>query len=298
MAAIYPYHPSLLALLAENPAKGHGHRWFYKAALHLRHYHDQEQVFAFLRSCADSWGDRVIPDAEIRKAVSKAFSCTGEERDCVLSFDWPMADMDAIHKVVENTRPLPISPDTGATTARTLAALFGPDELVCAGLSNSSGAVGTRDEVIAYHKGPGELQFVVPSPMSTRSAVNQEGKPSFRCLANTGRRRFIIVENDCGTKEEQARILAHLDTATPQIRLSMVVDSGGKSLHGWFDVRHLEEPIVMAWFAYAVHLGADAHTWTRCQWVRMPGGTRRRDLTTAPQPVVWLCHDLMKEIID
>jgi hypothetical protein len=103
------------------------------------------------------------------------------------------------------------------------------------------------------------------------------------------------VENDCGTKIEQAHLLNHLAVTTKHIPLIMVVDSGGRSLHGWFDVRNLEEPVIKAWFSYTVYLGADIHTWTKCQWVRMPGGTRRKDLEVKPQPVVWICAE-MREV--
>lgn len=295
MAELLPYHPKLVALLQENPAKGHGHHWFYKLSLHLRHYHNKKQAFSMLRACADSWGDRVVPDAEIWKAVEKAFSCSGEERDDVITWEWPRPDKDAIYEVVRNTEALELR-DTGATTEQILAALFAPDELVCAGLSNESAGVETRDGILRYKDGASKLQYIVPSPMTDRKGVNKNGSASSRCLANTGRRRFLVVENDCGTKIEQAHILNHLASVSEHVPLRMVVDSGGKSLHGWFDVRRLEEPVIRAWFSYAVYLGADVHTWVRCQWVRMPGGTRAKDLDSKPQPVVWLCDALRKEI--
>src|SRR5262245_2661328 len=52
------------------------------------------------------------------------------------------------------------------------------------------------------------------------------------------------------------------------------VHSGGKSLHGWFDVHGEDEKKIKWFFRYAVSLGADPATWTRSQFVRMPGGRR------------------------
>jgi hypothetical protein len=50
-----------------------------------------------------------------------------------------------------------------------------------------------------------------PRPCPRGPGVNQEGEEqSFRCLANTGPRRFLVIENDAATKEEQAKILSHL----------------------------------------------------------------------------------------
>jgi hypothetical protein len=57
--------------------------------------------------------------------------------------------------------------------------------------------------------------------------------------------------------------------------LVLVVHSGGKSLHAWLACRGQEDATVHRVFTYAVRLGADPATWTRCQLVRMPDGTRR-----------------------
>jgi hypothetical protein len=48
------------------------------------------------------------------------------------------------------------------------------------------------------------------------------------------------------------------------------------------------EPTLRLFMEYAVHLGADPHTWVRCQWVRMPGGTRYADgVAPRSQPIVY-----------
>jgi hypothetical protein len=45
------------------------------------------------------------------------------------------------------------------------------------------------------------------------------------------------------------------------------VHSGGKSLHGWFNVEGEDEEKANGFFLYAVSLGADPATWTRSQFV-------------------------------
>ena len=123
--------------------------------------------------------------------------------------------------------------------------------------------------------------------MTARTGKTRDGRDSWRCLENTGRRRFLVVESDTGTKPEQAAILARLAKLWDAIPLVLVVDSAGKSLHGWFDVRNVSERRTRLWFEMAVMLGADPHTWTRCQWVRMPGGTRLfGDGTTKRQEIL------------
>jgi hypothetical protein len=63
------------------------------------------------------------------------------------------------------------------------------------------------------------------------------------------------------------------------------VHSGGKSLHGWFNVQGVSEERLAAWVAVARRLGADPATFCPCQFVRLPEG--RRDNGT-PQHVVYL----------
>jgi len=94
---------------------------------------------------------------------------------------------------------------------------------------------------------------------------------SDRCLKNTGERHFLIVEFDTGTTDEHAALLLHLAGRAP---LTLAVFSGSKSLHGWFYCAGVAEEKVSRFFRYAVSLGADRATWTRCQLVRMPDGLR------------------------
>lgn len=265
---LLPYHPRLIEMLQTYPTPGRGHSWLYRVALHIRHYHTAEATFALLRECADNWGTRAVPDAEIWKAIRKAYSSTPEEHADVTSFAWAEADVNAINRVVSQTEPLFTLEPKSVGAQEALNALFQPDDLVCAGYNQAEGQTATLQEILPHAD---RLQFVVPNRMTARRGVNQQGGESFRCLANTGPRERIVVENDAATKEEQARILSHLATFLP---LVLAVDSGGKSLHGWYACAGLPESKQRLFMDYAVHLGADPHTWTRCQWVRMPGGTR------------------------
>jgi hypothetical protein len=54
----------------------------------------------------------------------------------------------------------------------------------------------------------------------------------------------------------------------------MTVQSGNKSLHGWFYAVAQAEEKLMKFMRYAVSLGADPATWTKSQFVRLPDGMR------------------------
>lgn len=269
MAVFTPYHPALNELLDREPREGEGHRLLFKVALHMRHYHTAAACRDALRVWSRAWPGREVPDDEIEKAVAKAYSATdAEPEESRARWHWPDPRQDLIDATAAAFPPLTLQ-DTGITAEAFLAAVYRPDDLVCAGAANNAGDTTTLQELLAV--GPSCLQFVVPNPMSAKRGTTRTGGISYRCLANTGPRRFLVAEFDGETEDRQARILCRLSNTMP---LVAVVHSGGRSLHGWFWAEGLPEVCCRLWFAGAVGLGADAHTWTPCQWVRMPGGTR------------------------
>jgi hypothetical protein len=136
-----------------------------------------------------------------------------------------------------------------------------------------------------------DLQFIVPNPMTAPRGLTQQHKWSAHALSNTGPRRFLIVEFDfeAGNSAEEARLFERLSTEGRDVRdlcavlllhlaekapLALVVHSGRKSLHGWFNCAGVSEEKVWRFFSYAVSLGADRANWTRSQFARMPDGLR------------------------
>jgi hypothetical protein len=115
------------------------------------------------------------------------------------------------------------------------------------------------------------LQFIVPNPMISR-AIPPNGK-SRRCLTNTGPRRFLVIESDIGSVDDQTAVLWHLSRFAPFV---LAVHSAGKSAHGWFYVAERTEEVNRTFMESAVSLGADKATFNRCQPVRLPGGHRPR----------------------
>jgi hypothetical protein len=116
------------------------------------------------------------------------------------------------------------------------------------------------------------LAFIVPSPAISRTGLTQEGYTSEHCLAQFPVRKYAVVEFDEeGDKDVQASILLWLARQWP---LRLVVDSGGKSLHGWFDSEGTDEDHLKSYFNDLVRLGADPRTYTRSQFVRLPDGRR------------------------
>ncbi len=147
--------------------------------------------------------------------------------------------------------------------------LFPADCLLCCGKSLSVFDTLPRGEWRGRLAGQ---QFIVPSPMLTRYGRRKsDGELSAHTINNTGKRRFLIVEQDSGSLDLQAGVLMHLSETAP---LVLAVMSGGKSVHGWFFCEGRNEDSLRLWFSKAVTLGADPKLWTRSQFARMPDGTR------------------------
>jgi hypothetical protein len=193
---------------------------------------------------------------------------------------WPKPNREQIEAVAASglgvvdlweSSPVRLDGDT-PQTAVVLPVLFPGDPLLCVGSAREFFTMQLSGFAPAAHS----FAQIVPSPMLAKYGTTKAGKRSQHTLEATGPRRFLVVEGDKLDgepipKDTQAAALLHLAERAP---LALVVDSGGKSLHGWFYVQGADETKVRRFFAYAVTLGADPGLWTRSQFCRMPDGTR------------------------
>jgi hypothetical protein len=278
-------------LLASCPKSGDGvHTWLFVAALKLhRHFKDKEELVRRLVEATAGCG-RDVPDSEIRDAVRN--SAPDRDGQPHAGPRWPARNAGRIESIVrdgpnfeqlEHSSPVKWN-DDARRTEEIIDALFPGNPLLCAAPKQSSSVTRTREEWRGYLD---RQQFIVPSPMSATHGITKSDTRSMRCLANTGPRRFLVVEFDQGTFDQHAAVLWHLANYAPMV---MVVHSGNKSAHGWFYCANDPESAVEKFFRYAVSLGADHATWTRCQLVRMPdgqrdNGTRQRVVFFNPKPM-------------
>lgn len=297
VAAIIFTLAALIKRIGPCPSEGNGvHRWVFSAAGALRKC-SEEMACAVIAKAVANCG-RLVPEREIRSAVLNArqpgSKCAAQR--------WPSKNPELILEAEKNgvgvealQRLSPRQPDS-LRTQEIIDWLYpGPPDslLICVGRTERRALTRPKGEVRSKLEC---FQFIVPSRMIAPRGRTQDGKWSQRCLANTGPRRFLVVESDptkweklsadeqasfgnkekyiTAKKDQAAAVIWHLAEKAKYLRLVMVVDSGGKSLHGWFLVEGVAEEYVLKFFRYAVALGADPATWTRCQWVRMPGGTR------------------------
>jgi len=277
MAVLDKLTPTLRALLDNHPEPGQRNVWLFRVAACCRGKCTEATFRRFLYTLRDRWKvGRPLTDAEIERAISRGFNGTkvppsqAQRLHRILTPKWPEPNVakrlfyaDATEPLFDPTRALDISPEA------VLDQLFPGGGLLCLGHDKSNGATWDREHWRGHEA---DCQFIVPNRMNAATGCNGSGQESYRCLDNTGPREHLVIESDIGTnKDEQARLISYLATKAP---LVLVVDSGGKSLHGWFDCRGVPHHRVARFMQYAVWLGADRHLWSPAQWVRMPGGTR------------------------
>lgn len=225
---------------------------------------------------------RFTPDREILSAIQYAYEVTpstGTER--VRPWPVPNRTLQAECKRLSARRgwSLEALRESSALDAKTadetspdwfLKHLLGDgmDVLICVG----TGVAKFKTELL-YTFGARLLmfEFVVPNAMSAPVGKRKsDGQYSAHTLDNTGPRQNIVVEFDDGASlDEQAARHIWLSEFR---KLRLVVFSGSKSLHGWYEAQN--EADDRKFMEEAVRLGGDPKTWLRSQFVRLPNGQR------------------------
>lgn len=229
---------------------------------------------------------REISDRDLTEAINFIFGTRGNQGTravaAPMAFDpvngWPAnvvvpnkeRDESLIAKAlrespVKTVGQVPLS--SGAVSS-----LFQPGDLLCVGRSAKDYFVLPVEEIDAR---AANLQFIVPNPLRKRTGTTLNGRQTCHCRNAVGDRRFIVVENDTGASaDDQVAILFWLASET-ETNLRAIVSSGGKSVHGWFDIAGVPPTDLFDWFVNcAIPLGADPRLFVPEQFVRMPGGMR------------------------
>jgi hypothetical protein len=267
-------------LLKPCPASGAGvHTWLFYAACRLveaglSNEQAETEIEALMTRPPD-------PPSEIMDALRSA---RGERKRSTPR--WSPVNSAAIAEIVKggptlselvsrSPEPIKFTPQSRAEMFVDL--LFPGNPLLCFGRSSHFFFTDRRE---IFRGRLHNWSLIVPSPMTAQRGRTKQGKLSCHSEANTGPRRFLVVEFDSGTLDQQAALLWHLALFAP---LALVVFSGSKSAHSWYFCDGQPEDKLRRFFDYACSLGADPKTWSHCQFVRMPDG-KRHDGKTSDAP--------------
>lgn len=266
-------------LLSSPPHRGGGlNNWFYRVARVLHPFRGANEIIELLKAAT---ADEPVKHGEIERAVERSKATAWQPGQSAATTQiispWPKVNKEKRAAIARTGGGLcdlwECSPvrleDNKSHTEEIIDRLF-PNwsTLLCAGRSNQDFKTRSRME---WRGELSKLALIVPNPMVARSGKTQDGRESAHALSITGPRRFLVIEQDQGTEDEQAAVLLHLAQIGP---MAVAVHSGSKSIHGWFYCVGRPEEKLRKFMEYAVSLGADPATWTRSQFVRMPDGTR------------------------
>lgn len=204
-----------------------------------------------------------------RKVTSKPIAVTDKKK-----IDADLEEMEKLRGAMSDFTVESLaaeSPFRAPDTASILQTLFADDELLCAGHDVRKMRTRTLREWLSDID-VSALSYIVPNAMRAREGVTQsgrEGRP--RSNDNSGPRKRLVIECDRPDTplDYQAGMLWILSMFHP---LEVVVNTKGKSLHGWFHC--FDEAETQRLFVMAQMLGADHALWGLSQTVRMPGGLR------------------------
>ena len=261
-----PLPDFLEKLISTPPAAGSGvHDWMFSVARNLHAHLPAVEIETIIRTRVATCG-RLVPDREIKDAVKRS-----------IDFAWrPKGDVYGDSEVKAPPKPNPQKIEqivfNGARTADLwhespywfeedaceyiIDRLFPGNPLLCCGRTAAIFSTKPRE---VWRGELAEQSFIVPSPMSAVTGLTEDGKISEHCKANTGPRRFLVVEFDFSeyardgkTKTEWFDLLQRLKTVGITVHdmcaailllinslkpMTLAVSSGGKSTHGWWYVK-------------------------------------------------------------
>lgn len=198
--------------------------------------------------------------AEVRRREGIRRRAAGSRERILREFRWPVADIvqDSPDKVLGEA----------ADHWRPLLELFQPGDFIWAGDIYDSGqahharSFRSREEWLTAPSAPGS--FTCPTTFRPGSYARSNG--------NVAARRFLVVESDTLSKDEVGAVFRWLKERCG-LRLRAVVDTGGKSLHGWFDFPQDDELADLR--LVLPELECDPKLFTASQPVRLPGTFRQ-----------------------
>jgi hypothetical protein len=175
-------------------------------------------------------------------------------------------------------------PDSGDLQGRLLLSLFGEDDIVWIGDPWHSG----KPKHASHFRSAGEWKALGVSGWNSYITGSTYLPGAFsRGNGAVLQRKFLIAESDCLEKAQMGGVFRYVSSIGYKLRA--VVDSGRKSLHGWFDLDGIDAECVSILEGMLRGFGMDAKTMRAAQPVRMAGVQRElAEGKTSQQSLLYL----------
>jgi hypothetical protein len=210
-----------------------------------------EQIHSDIRQAVNG---NPLPDNEIRSAILKAASDHGagstyrpQPRPAPLIPNGKTAlqriiGQTTISEDVDlwDSSPIRLNESTGRDSVLVLKTHFRPWEFIYIGGGKEVGVLGqnirTASEWIAFFEAGGTAgPYIIVNPLSGEAAPKKDGDgDTYRGDGNVKAFRHCLVEFDDMTRADQLRFWS-----AAKLPILALIDSGGKSIHAWLDVRKM-----------------------------------------------------------
>ncbi len=193
---------------------------------------------------------------------------TSNKQRYLTHYNWDPADM---------FEESPVRLSDPAADYQLFLSMFNPYDIIWIGDVRDSGNHPQNFQVVQDWK-----KLPAPVGQFTTGATYKHGTIS-RANDAVWFRPYLIIESDVLTKPEMGAVFALMRDLFG-MKLHAVVDTAGKSLHGWFEMPPKDE-----WLdqlkAFLIPLGCDPATFKPSQPVRIPGAKRNDKM----QSLLWFC---------
>lgn len=250
-----------------------------------------DQIFRDLRAAAH--GPRRVPDGEIMAAVRRAAQ---DHQNLGSGPRWtPQPSQPAIDGAATlrailargdgftepdlwEASPIPIVWPPEEDPFRVLEAIYPPTAQLFAGGRCDPGPVQAAvDWCAAFRAGAPVPEHIIPNPLTGQQAPTKDGKPSLRADTCVLEYRCAVVEFDTMSREQQIEFFAGC-----RLPFYALIDSGGKSIHGWLKIpgvttaeQWARDVSGLLFQQYLVPLGVDPACRNPARLSRMPGHFRK-----------------------
>ena len=250
MSAIDRYHDKLFSIPAPGAAGGCHQALLGIANLGVLAGLEPGVIFDDTRRSIQS-GQRSVPDKEISDAVNKAIWDRGNGREFIPPEKPAIPDARAMRdKLIAAgtarydvdlavTSPIVLAGETEEEPIVFLRAMYHEDDLVWIGDRHETGVIGrtirtAKDWRWYFEHGGNSGPFIVINPLNGVPAPSKGSSknPTLRGDNNVITFRYCMAEFDDLSREDQIRFWSAIKAP-----VMALVDSGGKSIHAWIDIR-------------------------------------------------------------
>lgn len=213
-----------------------------------------ETIFAHIRQNIPP-GKRRVPDREISDAINKALSNQGNGSFTPNPRPQPIVNdgKAALKSIIGQGKysddadlweasPIRLYDEPQRDAELVLSTVYEPDDLVWIGERYANGIMGktirpAREWVDHFKAGGGTAPHIIVNPLDgIRRKTKAGDKDTLRGDPNVIRFKYCLVEFDNLSREDQIRFWS-----AAKLPIVALIDSGGKSVHGWLDAQKLAD---------------------------------------------------------